>query len=154
MRTFILSLLVTSTAYAAAPNYSLNPQLAVGSYKAIERLDCRNGLSECEVSEVFMKNGKPFIRMGEFFEFGSDDRVMPLQKTTSGALVFKGTFNDDCDDNGCADIDQIQGVVYPKAEGSRYVPQVKATIDITCGWGDDEACPHNTSETYVVRMRR
>lgn len=154
MRALFFALFVTSAAYAAAPNYSQNPQLAVGKYSAVEVVDCRDGLSECEASEIFMKNGKPFIRVGEFFEFGEDKRVLPLQKTASGALVFKGTFNDDCDNNGCANVDEIQGVVSPKAEGSRFVPQVKVTIKISCGWGDDEACPSGSEETYVVRMRR
>lgn len=153
---FILSLifLTSVAAHATAPNYSANPSLAIGHYSATTQLNCRDGISECEASEVFMKGGKPYIRMGEFFEFGNDDRVIPLQKTASGALVFSATYNDDCDSNGCANIDSIKGVVYPKAEGSKFVPQVKATIEITCGWGDDEACPYNSSETYVVRMRR
>jgi hypothetical protein len=79
---------------------------------------------------------------------------MPLQKTATGALVFSQTFNDDCDSNGCVKIDKISGVVYAKKQGSKYVASIKATIETTCGWGDDEACPNGLSEKTVVRMSR
>jgi hypothetical protein len=141
-------------AFANTPNYAANPQLAVGEYKALADYNCRDGISECEEAEVFMKAGKPYIRMGGFFEFGDDKRVMPLLKTASGALVFSQSFNDDCDSNGCVNIDNISGVVYAKKVGRKFVPSLKATIDTTCGWGDDEACPHNLSETTVVRMSK
>lgn len=155
MKAIVFALgLLSASAFAGAPNYAANPKLALGEFKAIENYDCRDGISECEEATVFLKGNKLFIRMGAFFEFGDDNRVIPLQKTASGSLVFSQTFSDDCDSNGCVNIDKISGVVYPKKIGAKYVPSLKAKIETTCGWGDDEACPYNLSEEKIIRMSR
>lgn len=154
MKALILCLgLLTFSAIASEPNYATNPHLAAGKYEATERYDCR-GISECEEATIFFKDNKPFIRIGAFFQYGKDNRVLPLQKTATAVLVFSQTFNDDCDDNGCVNVDKISGVVYAKKQGSKYIPSIKSTIETTCGWGDDEVCPNGLTEKKVVRMSR
>lgn len=144
--TLLASALFSFAALAAVPNYSKKPTLATGEFEALEDYGCKDGASVCESARIFMEAGKPVIELG--------DRKMPLMKTASGALVFKASFNDHCDNNGCADVDSVSGVVYPKKAGSKYVPVIKTNITLICGWGDEEACPHGESFDYVVRMRR
>lgn len=144
--TMMATMLFSLAALASAPNYAQKPNLAVGEYGAIEDYGCKDGVMVCESARVYLEAGKPMIELG--------DRKMPLMKTASGVLVFKASFSDDCDSNGCADVDTVSGLVYPKKEGAKYVPVIKTNITLICGWGDDEACPHNESLDYVVRMRR
>ena len=120
----VLLMGLAAAAHAAEKRPALSPSMAMGSYKPLslpkDQGDPRSILRQAVVRK---SEGASVIDL-------DNGHTLPLVEK-NGVFVFSESFGDgDCDDPGCGNLTRIFGVVYNKRINDKWVPTVKASVEI------------------------
>lgn len=137
----------TSDELKSKPKYTVRTAAVLGEYASND--SCAGGFDVCDHAVLRRNGDKLEIALGSY------EPIVAEVHASKGVLVFTTgelPFGD-CDDPGCGNLVKISGVVYPVAQGSKWVPQVKATVIADFPFPEEEESPEGEVKS-VVRMKK
>ncbi|MBK6692169.1 MAG: hypothetical protein IPG50_08185 [Myxococcales bacterium] len=135
-------------ALRTGPRYTLESPEIFGDYASDD--GCAGGFDVCYSVKVRRSGDKVEVVLGDE-SFGAV--VAPAWMSRGSVLFSVDGLEGDCDDPGCGNLQKISGVIYPVKKGTKWVPQVKASIVADFPFPDEQEAPSGEVKS-VVRYKK